>query len=146
MNKILPPNILNKMSPADRRPMGKAGVTNAEALAKQQERLEKDIHKNISNWLNLHNIFFIRSRMDRKTTNGNGLPDYVIVLPCDPTKDGQYFSLPSCLMVEVKRPSNKLSQAQVDFHDNYLEKTKFPVRVVYSAQECIEFITPYLPC
>lgn len=143
--KPLSENILRCMNPADRKPLGKAGMTSAEATAKQEERLEKDIHKNISNWLNIRNVFFIRSRMDKRTTNGNGLPDYVVVLPCDPTKEGQYFALPSCLMVEVKLPKGKLSQDQEDFHANYAYKTNFPVKVVYSLQDFINFITPYLP-
>lgn len=135
--KVLPENILKCLPKDTRKSIGQ--MTSAEALAKQEERLEKDIHKNISGWLHIRNVFFIRSRMDKRTTNGNGLPDYVVVLPALIAGN-----LPRCLMVEVKLPKKKLSQDQEDFHANYLNKTGCRVQVVYSLQDFINLITPFL--
>lgn len=58
--------------------MGKAGVTNAEAEAKFDAKAEKEIQRQIDAWLRSQEFYFIRSRMDRKTSVQVGVPDFVV--------------------------------------------------------------------
>lgn len=105
---VLPENILNKMSPDDRKKLGKAGATKAECDAKQLAKSEKEVHKQISQWLTLHDIYFCHSRMDRKTTNQRGQPDYMFAWKFDRA------ALARPVAIEVKVGSNKLSDEQKD--------------------------------
>lgn len=63
---LLPQKFLKAMRPEDRNPMGKAGVTTPEAKAKFDARTEKEVHKQICQWLDLHEIYYVHHRMDGK--------------------------------------------------------------------------------
>ncbi len=79
----LPDNILKRMPRPDR-PKGNAGLTNSEAKAKHDGRLEKELQKQIANWLRLNGVFFVRSRMDKRTTVTPGTPDFVLAIEGNP--------------------------------------------------------------
>jgi hypothetical protein len=74
---ILPENILSKMSPADRKKIGKAGVTSEEAALKQIVKSEGELQKLINNELNRREIWFAWSRMNKRTTSKIGTPDFL---------------------------------------------------------------------
>lgn len=73
----LPNHILQKMSPKDRKDLGL--LTSEEAIAKFEAKSERDLHKQISNFLSLRGIWFVHSRTDRPTTQSKGVPDYIFV-------------------------------------------------------------------
>jgi hypothetical protein len=73
---ILPPHILEKMDAKDRASLGKAGRLQSEIDEKIKERAEKDLHHDISRFLNLLGIVFCHARMDKKSGITVGWPDY----------------------------------------------------------------------
>lgn len=87
--------------------MGKAGVTSAEAQSKHDAVAEREVHKHIANWLRQHDIWFCHSRMDRKTTNQNGCPDFLFVW-----QPVYAIVAPVPMAIEVKVGNNKLSEEQ----------------------------------
>jgi len=63
--------------------------------------LEGDLHAQIIEELKRRRIYFVRSRMDKRTTQQPGVPDFICALPGGKT-----------LWCEVKRRGNKLSTTQ----------------------------------
>lgn len=96
----IPDNILKCMSKTFRDQLGKAGMTTAEALIRENLRLEKDIHKDISNYLRLKGIAFRHDRTDKRTTGTIGWPDFTFALKG------------KAIGVEVKRVGHGLSPEQ----------------------------------
>lgn len=99
----LPEAFLKCMSPATRKDIGQK--TAAEAAAVSDVKLERDLHKLIVNDLcrrrsEGQEIHWWHSRMDRKTTNALGTPDFILC------RAGQLIAL------ECKVGSNKLSIEQ----------------------------------
>lgn len=131
--KPLPENFLNKMSPADRRPMGKAGVTNAEALAKFEAKNERELQKQIAAYLRRHNIWFAQSRTDKRTTNGLGQPDFLL----STYPDGSSFPQPYAL--EVKFRNGKLSDEQEEVRQKMI-RCGWHYQIVRSLKEVIELL------
>ena len=66
------------MSPADRRALGKLGMTAEEARERWAAGEEKKLQSLIANFLNLKEIYFETDRMDRKTSGKVGRPDFRI--------------------------------------------------------------------
>lgn len=124
MNKILPENILKCMTPEARRPLGKAGRTSEEAIAKQTYRLERELHKDIKQLLDIRGMAYIHSRTDKRSTCGNGVPDFIVFQRGFPE-----------LCFEVKVGKNHLSMAQCEWAIKYREATDRAMLVVYSLNE-----------
>lgn len=124
MNKVLPDNFLKCMSAEARRPMGKAGVTSSEAIAKYAYGQERKLHQQICQLLDIRNMVYIHSRTDKRATNGAGVPDFIIFLTDKPE-----------LCVEVKVGNNKLSEDQIKWADNYERKTGRFVFTVRSLED-----------
>lgn len=103
---ILPENILKHMSKADRAKLGKGALLASEANAIVLAKKESQVHKEISQWLNLHDIFFFHSRTDRRATTTNGTPDYAFLWPFGLEK------IVHGVAIEVKVGGNKLSDEQ----------------------------------
>lgn len=80
-SKVLPDAFLSKMDKADRKALGKAGVTNAEAEAKQAFRREKELQQRCVALLRLRNIVCNVSRTDRRKTDKVGWPDLTFAFP-----------------------------------------------------------------
>lgn len=121
--EILPNNVLRRMSTEDRKPMGKSGITIQEAQAKGDLRREKDLQRNMENLLRQRNLFFVRSRMDRRTTTRKGTPDFIIILPRG-----------RALMVEAKVEGGELSQDQKDVFTDYWNQTGNVVHIVLNLE------------
>jgi hypothetical protein len=107
---VLPDNILKRMNKLDRAKLGKAGVLASEANAIQLAKREKDVHREISQWLNLHDIFFFHSRTDRRATTQNGTPDYAFLWEFE--QSGNLAKHLTGVAIEVKVGGNKLSDEQ----------------------------------
>jgi len=76
ISPVLPQHIVDKMSESDRKQLGKAGRTTQEINTKIKDRAEKDLHKEIINYLRLSRIPFSHARMDRKSNMTAGWPDF----------------------------------------------------------------------
>lgn len=74
------------------------------ALAGTHES-EKALQEQVANWLRQHNVWFCRSRMDRKTSNGLGTPDFLFAWPCN-----EAGAIP--VGVECKSATGKLTPDQ----------------------------------
>lgn len=61
---------------------------------------EKQLQEQIANWLRLHDTWFTRNRMDRKTTNSVGTPDFLCAIKGIP------------VAIECKMVGNPLSPEQ----------------------------------
>jgi hypothetical protein len=104
----LPENILRCMSPKDRAPLGKAGVTSAEAQAKFEAKSERQLHKDIIGLMNNRGIYFVHSRMDKRTTNAVGTLDFYLCVK------GRFIAL------ECKTMNGKLSPEQEKVIDHLI--------------------------
>ena len=101
IGKIIPENIRRRMRPEDRQAIGKPAMTNEDAQAKINGKREKELQENIANLLRQRNIWFMRQRMDRKTTGTLGAPDFLFAI------NGR-----ACAF-EVKLPGGKLTDDQM---------------------------------
>lgn len=77
----LPEHFLSKLPPEERKRLGRAGMTSEEAQVRYIARTERELQRDVANYLNLHQIPFFNPRMDRKSTVQVGMPDFVICLP-----------------------------------------------------------------
>lgn len=118
----LPENILRLMSPADRAPLGAAGLTAAEAAAKALAGEEDKLQQQIANLLNLRGIEYITPSMRRKSALPPGWPDFTFV----------YRAVPFAL--EAKTAVGTLSPEQEALHPR-LAANGWQVRVVRSVAE-----------
>lgn len=98
---IIPEHILKRL-PADvRAKMGKAGRTMKECLEVAEARSEKELQEQIKSYLDRKSIYYVWSRMDRKTTNAKGTPDFLIC------KEGRFIG------IECKTATGKQSEDQI---------------------------------
>jgi hypothetical protein len=118
----IPPNILKCMPEEERKPLGKAGMTQPEADAKFVARREKEIQENIAALL----------RMDRKSTAPIGTPDFIFAV------HGR-----ACA-VEVKTPEGVLSDEQrcTGFH---MIQDGWVYKIAHSEAEFLEFLNTIQP-
>lgn len=75
MSSVLPESILSKVSPEDRKAMGKAGLTKADCEQKAHARNERDLQRLIVNYLQLKGIEALWHRTDKRSTATVGWPD-----------------------------------------------------------------------
>ena len=73
----IPANLLRCMSPADQRACSPTGRTPEETRAKAVAKDERELQRMIANWLRLQGLWFTQSRMDRRTSNTVGTPDFI---------------------------------------------------------------------
>lgn len=73
---VLPSNILRLMSPEDRRKYAKGQFTPEETCERIAAGEEKLLHKQFLNWLLRHEIDYRHSRMDKRTRDQVGMPDF----------------------------------------------------------------------
>ena len=74
---LVPRNILACMSEADQRALSPSGRTPAEARAAAVAKDERELQRQIAAYLRLRGIWHTQSRMDRRTSNTVGTPDFV---------------------------------------------------------------------
>lgn len=113
----LPSHVLALMTPQDRKPLGKAGMTSDEARDKQIEKDEATCQGEIAQYLRLHSIQFIRPDMRKKSPLPEGWPDFTFA----------YKGVP--LALEVKVWGEKPRATQVAMHDA-LKKDGWRVEVI----------------
>lgn len=128
----LPDNIRKCLPQSEKQKLGKAGLTMAEITAKSEVVAEREMHKQFSNWLNLHRIFFIHSRMDRPSSQNLGVPDFVFSVLRKST------AIPAA--VEFKTPSGVLSDDQLTCIAR-MQDNGWMVRVAKSVDGAIRFVT-----
>lgn len=126
----LPDSFLKCMKPADK-PRGNAGLTTQEASDKGLNKLEREVHKEISNWLRLHGIPCFHARTDKRSTIDVGLPDYALAAA----------GTPVCL--EVKVGGRKLTQEQENFRAQLLANG-WHYHVVHSLPDVIAIVHGFL--
>lgn len=131
---VLPDNILRRMDPRDRAKLGKAGVTAAEAGEKRLRKEESELHKHIANYLRQHNVWFSHSRMDRKTTQQCGTPDFLL---CYIYFGAMIEKMPTA--IEVKVGGRKLTQDQESVREQMVANG-WRYHVVSSLQELVEIV------
>jgi hypothetical protein len=87
--------------------------------------LEKDLHQDIMDYCDQKwpRWKFVHSRTDKRTRNEAGVPDFIILMP------GRHV-----LLVECKRPGEKVSPAQRDWHAE-AAKEDHEVHIVHSMDE-----------
>lgn len=107
----LPENILKRLSPEDRKTLGKSGMLASEAQTKIDGKRESLVHRDIENWLRQRGIFFIHSRTDKKTTNANGTPDFIFMWCFYDYVDKAHIY--TGMAIEVKVNGNNLSPEQL---------------------------------
>jgi hypothetical protein len=95
-------------------------------------KAEKQDHVELENWLNLHDLFKIHSRMDRATTTEKGIPDFTIGIA------GRLVA------IEFKQPGNTLSEAQEEQRRKCEGPSQCEYHVCYSSKEAIEILQPML--
>lgn len=71
---------------------------------------------------------YIHSRMDKSTRNEPGVPDFTIFLPENKK-----------LVIEAKRPGEKLSPAQRDWHAE-MDRLDHTVHLVYSFDDFLSIL------
>ncbi len=130
--KPLPENILKRMTPSDRKFMGKAGVTSAESQERFNVANERQLQKLLSNELHRRGIVFGWSRSDKSTSYTAGWPDYTII------HNGRV------LFWEVKFGAGKLSEDQILIHKK-LALAGFTVEIVRKFDDAIESLKRILP-
>lgn len=100
--QLLPNSFTDKIAdPKERRRICGTPLTSPERQAREDLKLERELHKLICLELSRREIVFIHSRTDRKATIGVGLPDFCFVIRSIP------------IAVEVKTESGKLTPEQV---------------------------------
>ncbi len=79
---LLPDHVKTKISPRDRKAvLGKHGWTKAEQLEKNANQSEKELQDQIAGYLSQNGVYYTRSRMDKRTTNRMGTPDFLCCVP-----------------------------------------------------------------
>ena len=109
--------LLRALPPEDRKRLGRAGMTRAEAekkyLAGQEEELQRDIYK----WLFYHEIYFEWDRMDKRTSGKRGRADFRICVPVwlEPIKErvGLWLSVEAKTGAETLRPAQAAEAARL---------------------------------
>lgn len=126
----LPNAFLSKMDKADRQPLGKAGVTAAEAETKNAFRREKQLQERCVAILRLRNILPNVSRMDRRKTDKVGWPDLTFAYPRN-----DRFGVPCAF--ECKLPGCHPTPEQTKVMQHLLDNGWF-VRVITSEEQFLE--------
>lgn len=100
---MLPSHFLEKIDPADRMAMGKAGLTPADVQSKADRKAERELRAQCLGFCSRHEILVGTADDSRKSTYTKGWSDFTIILP------GR------TLFIELKTATGKLSAEQLDF-------------------------------
>ena len=73
----LPEHFLSKLPPEERRKLGRVGLTSEEAQASYVARSERELQRDVAQWLNKREFYFTNPRPDKKTTLAKGAPDFI---------------------------------------------------------------------
>jgi hypothetical protein len=120
------------MSTSDRKGLGKAGLTAAEAADQYALRTEREMHSKFSSYCGLHDILFEHEDPTRRSTSRPGWPDFRCFAA------GKRF-----LAIDFKVRPNGLTTEQEEIKTR-LEACGFPYVVAYSLSEAIHAAQQYL--
>lgn len=121
-SSFLPDNILNCMSQADKKPLGKSGLTRKEIEAKAEVKSEKELQSSIVAYLKLKEIVVCSPTFGKVSRIKKGWPDLTFC----------YKGIP-CLW-EIKRPKGILSEDQKQLHYKLIDNG-WSVKVIRSIEE-----------
>jgi hypothetical protein len=124
--RLLPDNLLRKMSPVDRQQFGKHCKTAEERHTSNVCKSEREMQKNIDGLLRQRGIVFYRARMDKATTGTLGWPDFTLC-----AKGGRMICL------ECKMPGEQPTPEQIACMAGLMRAGAF-VRVVHSESEALK--------
>lgn len=127
--KPIPENILKRMAKEDRRRMGKAGRTWEEIQYADAVNSERTLQKQVAALLTQRDIFYVQSRMDKRTTVGRGCPDFLFVNPDNQRAYG----------FECKMRKAEPTPAQLDCHCQ-MRRNGWLVFVVRTVEEARDFL------
>ncbi len=122
------------MTPEDRKALGRHGLTQAECAEVVCTMAERELQEQIANYLRQRDLFFMRSRMDKRTTLRKGWPDFTIIL---------HGGL--ALLVEVKVQGGRFSEDQTKLFQEYFRQTGELVYAVYSFDQFRSLLDCKLP-
>lgn len=119
--------------------------------------LEAAEQQTVVEWLNLNGLKHtmipndtytksIKQKMRNKRLGLNpGLPDLLILIPKDKSKDGEGYAI-FCEMKRAKKSLSTVSKAQQEWHDaiNGLNCLNVQAYICYGAAEAIKVISHYL--
>jgi hypothetical protein len=107
---VLPDAVLRRLAPADRRSLGKAGLTADEAAAAVAARGEKELQQQCAALLRLRGYWFAWSATHRRTTAVIGTPDFLFAYR---RRDGTTVAV----AWECKTTTGRLSDEQARTHE-----------------------------
>lgn len=114
--------------PKEERPRGAAGMLPEEAEQAGEAKMEvRDLHEPFKQWLDLHGIYYIYARPDKKSGIREGAPDFHII----------HGGKACC--IEFKRPGGHLSEKQHECRKE-IEASGTPYRLAYSFAAAVEFV------
>lgn len=130
----IPDAVYRLMAPEDRAQVGRpscatVAIAEPEAVSGKTTSREKELQEQLANLLNQRNIFYVRSRMDKKTSLPCGMPDFFIFLP-----NGRF------LAVEAKVEGGSLSDDQKRVFDRFWAYTGQVVHVVWCFNDFVELL------
>lgn len=126
-SNLLPNHILKLMSDKDRKSLGDAGRTTEEINKSNDKKLEKEIHDEIIQWLNLHRIPYSHSRTDKRTTSNLGEPDFRV------------YHRNQVVFIEVKRGGNTPSKDQISYFEK-LHQAGCTVLLCDNSKDAIDYM------
>lgn len=127
-----PNNILKCIAPQDR----KGVLTTDELTAKQEWEYEHELQRLIGQYLNQRDIYFVQSRMDKKTTTKKGVADFLFCVRHFSSTNG-YETKP--FAIECKSATGKQTAEQKEAQSK-MERNGWNYHVVRSLQELIELL------
>jgi hypothetical protein len=98
-----------------------------DSILEWEHNTEKDLHVAIRSLLSLKGIEYFESRMDKRTTQRKGTPDFIFAV------EGRAVAW------ECKSPVGKLSKAQEEMHIRLAQWPNYwKIKVIRSLQEAIK--------
>lgn len=78
--KSAPESFKTKLSSSERKVLGKHGWTKQECKEAYEAKNEKELQEQIVAWLDIERIYYVRPRMDKRTTVRHGTPDFIVAV------------------------------------------------------------------
>jgi hypothetical protein len=128
---VLSEGFLKAMPQSERKRLGRVGMTNAEANQRRIEHSERELQRQVHNWLLGEGIYFVNPRMDRKTTTSKGTPDFIACV--DGRVDGLFLG------IECKADRNTLTSEQAR-EANHIRMSKGRFIVAFCLNDVIQAI------
>lgn len=135
---VLPDKLLKLVDKRDRHLV--KGKTFDEVMAMAKEKVERDIHDKIEGLLRRLDVVYVHSRMDRKTTIGVGLPDFMFSVVTD-TMAHAPWEIVRSVAIEVKLPGEDLDEEQENVRAAMqCRPNAWAYHVVYSYAEALAVV------